>query len=231
MDNILQFDLTALTPADRQVLSQQGIPADCAISPAVQSLLDRAKIIYRRTAHPAGLQEVITAVDFGAVFSGEGDNDPEAPLSLIFPQARNLALFAITLGPKISAAIEALFNDGDFALGYMLDTIASLAADEAVNLLEQQYARTDTIAGDTALAYSPGYCGWHISGQKKLFSFLQPERIGIRLNESCLMQPLKSVSGVIVAGEKKIHKFKPAFGFCRSCRTHSCLARFNTLNT
>jgi hypothetical protein len=81
-------------------------------------------------------------------------------------------------------------------------------------------------AGDTrVLPYSPGYCGWHITAQARLFEFLHPEDIGITLNSSYLMQPLKSVSGVLVAGKGEIHKFRPKFSFCADCKTHQCVER------
>jgi hypothetical protein len=75
------------------------------------------------------------------------------------------------------------------------------------------------------LSYSPGYCGWDISAQKKLFAYLQPKNIGIRLNDSYLMTPLKSVSGVLIDGKKEIHIFQNNFDFCESCKTHSCRER------
>ena len=77
--------------------------------------------------------------------------------------------------------------------------------------------------------YSTGYCGWHMSGQKKLFGFLHPEDIGIMLLDSYLMKPLKSISGVIVVGEKEIHRFKDSYPFCSDCKTHSCRKRIKAL--
>ncbi len=75
------------------------------------------------------------------------------------------------------------------------------------------------------VSYSPGYCGWHISGQKKLFSVLKPDSIGINLNNSFLMQPIKSVSGMIIGNDAQNHMIKPQYDFCKRCRTHSCLER------
>ena len=46
--------------------------------------------------------------------------------------------------------------------------------------------------------------------------------IGVTLNDSCLMSPLKSVSGVLVAGLGEAHRFRPDFPFCDDCRTHEC---------
>jgi hypothetical protein len=80
------------------------------------------------------------------------------------------------------------------------------------------------------LPYSPGYCGWHISGQRALFRHLEPERIGITLNTSFLMQPLKSVSGVLVVGDPRIHEFDNDFDFCAECATLDCRARIGSVS-
>jgi hypothetical protein len=78
------------------------------------------------------------------------------------------------------------------------------------------------------LRYSPGYCGWHISGQRKLFDFLKPETIGISLRESHLMEPLKSVSGVVIVGPAGIHAFQDEYPFCERCKTHGCRERIGS---
>ena len=45
------------------------------------------------------------------------------------------------------------------------------------------------------------------------------------LNDSCLMTPIKSVSGVLVCGPGEIHRFRPDFDFCEDCKTQACGAR------
>ncbi|UCE26659.1 MAG: hypothetical protein JSW52_09965, partial [Candidatus Coatesbacteria bacterium] len=80
------------------------------------------------------------------------------------------------------------------------------------------------------LRYSPGYCGWDISGQKKLFEYLKPNDVGITLRESYLMEPLKSVSGVIVAGPAEIHDFELNYPFCRDCVTKFCRDRIKSVH-
>ena len=54
-----------------------------------------------------------------------------------------------------------------------------------------------------------------MSGQRALFACLQPEAIGVTLNASCLMDPLKSVSGVLAAGPADIHRFAPGYRVLR----------------
>ena len=62
--------------------------------------------------------------------------------------------------------------------------------------------------------FSPGYCGWHVSEQKKLFPlFPSAEPCGIRLTDSSLMLPIKSVSGVIGLGDG-VRKLEYTCGLC-----------------
>jgi cobalamin-dependent methionine synthase I len=116
----------------------------------------------------------------------------------------------------------------------MLDSVASVAADTASEFLEKYYEkyldRENLLKPLSAvLSYSPGYCGWDITGQKKLFEYLKPSQIGITINESCLMTPIKSVSGVLVAGDREIHFFQIGFSYCDLCKTQSCQERMSRL--
>lgn len=53
--------------------------------------------------------------------------------------------------------------------------------------------------------WSPGQYHFDLSNQKTLFAILKPDSIGVRLNEYCKMDPIKSVSGVcgVVAKDDK----------------------------
>jgi len=116
----------------------------------------------------------------------------------------------------------------------MLDSVASMAADKSVEICETLLynnlsKRKLTKNGSIVLGYSPGYCGWDLSGQKKLFEHLNPEEIGITLNDSYLMSPLKSVSGVLVHGDKEIHVFESSFTFCSYCKNKTCHDRIENI--
>jgi hypothetical protein len=43
------------------------------------------------------------------------------------------------------------------------------------------------------------------------------------------MQPLKSVSGVLVAGAGEIHDFDNDYDFCDTCTKHQCRERIASL--
>lgn len=230
MRQVVRFDDAEVAPDRAQVLRSQGIPEGASVPGRIQDLLERAIVLFDRLAEPRGLFEEVTGEEFERVLHGEGQNAPESPLEEIFPKAEGLALFAATLGGPISHKIRELFGDNDLALGYMLDSVASEAADTLSTRLAQRFVdalRARGAAGERTrvLPYSPGYCGWHISGQGRLFGRLRPGEVGIELNDSFLMLPMKSVSGVLVTGPGKIHKFRADFSFCESCQTHACRER------
>lgn len=212
-------------PARADVLHLQGLDAQVEVPARIDALLDAALVRYLDLAEPQAVIDNIPVRDFGRVYAGDGNNAPDTPLEAIYPRASALALMAATVGPRITEDVRGLFDRHDVALGCMLDAVASAAADHLSDLLCGRFARLCAGADLHVLAYSPGYCGWHVSGQRALFRYLQPHEVDITLNSSCLMQPLKSVSGVLVAGPAEIHKFHPTYAFCETCQEKLCRDR------
>jgi hypothetical protein len=232
-DNV-QFPQAAATPDRRTVMTAQGIPDGTAVPERVASLVDEGFEIYTGKVDAAGTRAEISIEEFAHIYPGEGHNAARTPLEAIFPDARRLALFAVTVGEAVCSEIRRLFRDGDPALGYILDTIASAGAEGLADDMARDYQetvlRSDPGASEVrVLPYSPGYCGWHVSGQAKLFEYLEPERIGISLNSSYLMEPLKSVSGVLVAADREAHEFDIEFDFCTDCADQECRERIQSV--
>jgi hypothetical protein len=230
MRKILSFTPALLAPSRAEALGAQGVPETAETPERFDRLFREGLDLYHRTAAPAGVLEEIAGEEFGSIFEGEGRNEPDAPLASIFPSAVRLALFSATLGEAISEKVASLFRSNDPALASMLDAIASSAADAVASRMEERYlsylaAEGAAGPGTKTLAYSPGYCGWDVSGQRRLFDRLKPEAIGITLGVTFLMRPIKSVSGVLVSGPAAIHRFEPDYPFCRDCRTRTCRAR------
>lgn len=222
-------------PPDRaEVLRQLGIPPDANLSERTEGVYRAAADLFASSVAPAGVLAEVTAEEFDTVYRGEGRNQPSTPVALIFPRAEHLALFAVTLGARIGDALARCFAAQDFALAYTLDAMASVAADTAADVTERRYegalhARGWGATDGAALRYSPGYCGWDLTGQRRLFARLRPEAIGLTLSDSCLMQPLKSISGVILAGPHTIHRFPPTYDFCDRCETRTCRERLGAM--
>jgi hypothetical protein len=226
----IDWTVEASVPPRAAVLRAQGLPEGPDLPPRIGALVDEAFGLYRRLAEPRAIVGLVDHDEFASVYFGEGQNDRDTPLAVVFPKADTLALFAATVGGPLTEAIGDLFAQQEPALGYVLDAVASEAADGLTYAAAADCLSRLTAAGRLGpearvLPYSPGYCGWHVTGQRALFAALRPEAIGITLNDSCLMQPLKSVSGVIVAGPGAVHQFDQEFACCGPCGTRHCQDR------
>ena len=218
-------------PAEADVLRALG--GGSAAGARVARLLGETLEELRGRAEPRGVVADIDAAGFAAVYDGEGGNAALSPLAEIFPRASSLILFAVTLGAPVGERISELFDSGEFALGTALDAAASEATELAGDALDRALLAEARGKGTNdalrVLRYSPGYCGWNLTGQRALFAALRPGEIGITLNERCLMDPLKSISGVMVLGPAEIHEFDNDYAFCAECRTKDCRARVLSL--
>ena len=234
MREIIHIPIDEMKPDRDKVFATQGIAAGSKIPEEVENLFRRATDLLLRFSKPKGVISEISASEFAVVYKGEGQNENSTPLEEISRKADRLALFAVTVGPQVTEKIDDLFRANEFALGSMLDSAASAAADKSADFVENRFvsllSREGRITSSKGiLRFSPGYCGWHMSGQRRLFEFLRPEEIGIELLDSCLMKPLKSISGVLVVGEKEIFNFEDSYTFCSQCTTRSCRERMMLL--
>ena len=229
-----EWETAQVLPGRTAVLELQGVPPEVAISPRIDALFDRALSVFERVAEPRAVVAGVTPEEFGALYRA-ADRDPAgAPLDRIAPRADALALHVATVGIGVTAAIDDLFASNDPALAAMLDGVASEAANRLTRVAGDSWVASlrecGVLTSDTrVLSYSPGYCGWRVTGQRPLFEVLMPGDIGVVLNDHCLMQPLKSVSGVLVAGPAKIHRFPPDYPFCEDCVGRECRARIASL--
>jgi len=235
MRRVIELNVDDVVPTPIEVLENQGMAGRANLPARIRDLLDSARELFKQLAEPRGILEDLPIFDFEAIYDGNGMNSPEGPVPLIVPHADGLALFAATLGNALITKSSELFAQGGPALGFMLDAVNSSGAERLGMLMGLRFLELlKEKSGSKALRvqyYSPGHCGWHISGQTKLFQALHPEDIGITLNASWAMQPVKSISGILVAGDMKIHRFKPTFSFCKQCKEHKCVQRLKILES
>jgi hypothetical protein len=222
---IVRFTKQEAVPEAREVLAAQGLPEGDALAPRLHRLLAEAMSAALALVEPRAVCEELSAERFGSVLAPLGIPGDDLVVGRVYPRAGGLALFVATLGEALPARIRQLFDEDALAEAWMLDAVASAGADLLADRLAERYRRALVARGldDTrVLPYSPGYCGWPTRGQQPLFEALRPEEIGVTLNDSCLMSPIKTVSGVLVAGPGEAHRFRPDFPFCDECQTHEC---------
>jgi hypothetical protein len=228
MNGVTTFELGNARPAREAVLSAQGLPPPGDLPARLRDLLDDAYTEFDRLAEPRAIAGELSRAEFEGVLDGFDGPVEETVVGQVYPRAEAFALYVATLGTPLAERIREMFAANDLGRGWMLDAVASSGADRLSDLLSVRFEEKLGRNGHPAprvLPYSPGYCGWTVRGQKNLFTRLGPERIGVTLNDSCLMTPIKSVSGVLLAGPGEIHRFRPDFAFCDDCKTRACGAR------
>ena len=132
------------------------------------------------------------------------------------------ALFICTAGAQIGENSKRLMAQGDLMERYILDVIGSVTVEAAIDKIQKVFEE-ELISRGLRMAnrYSPGYCGWALNEQKQLFSLFPENHCGISLSDSCLMDPAKSVSGIIGFG-KSVQK--TAYE-CQMCELETCMYR------
>ena len=116
--------------------------------------------------------------------------------------AQKFAVFVATVGPGYFQWTDAVKRRDDMFQAYAMDCVGSQIVESVADYMETVLQNEIEPAGfKRTNRFSPGYCGWHVSAQPALFSLFGESRpCGIELTETCLMLPMKSVSGIIGIG-------------------------------
>ena len=92
MIEVISIPIEKTIPEVESILSHQGIPGIESAGERTVKLARQAVKDYLAHAEPIGIMARITNSDFEAVYRGEGNNEPDTPLDLIYPDAVDLAL-------------------------------------------------------------------------------------------------------------------------------------------
>jgi hypothetical protein len=144
---------------------------------------------------------------------------------IIFGQLKksdSVAVFVCTAGEEVGIRSRKAMQERDMLKGYIYDVIGSVIVETAADLMQNELEKSVISSGKKITnRYSPGYCGWYVGEQHKLFQLVPDNFCSIRLTESALMDPVKSVSGIIGIGEKV--KMNPYV--CSLCDMKDCSYR------
>lgn len=148
----------------------------------------------------------------------------EGAVGTYLVHARLVATFIVTIGSAVERLSRGWLRAGQVMQGMIADAIASEAAEAAAERLRadvRTWARERGL--DITMPYSPGYCGMTIQQQRPLFASLPAREINVRLTPSCLMVPVKSISGLIGIGPAD--KVSPDGCPCETCGHPNCTQR------
>lgn len=136
--------------------------------------------------------------------------------------AEYAALFTCTAGLEVEKWSNKYKDEGDFVQSYVIDATGSLLVEGAMDLVYEKLKNMVTLNNlNITNRYSPGYCQWKVFDQQKLFSLLPQNFCNVKLSESSLMSPVKSVSGIVGIGKD----VKYMGYICDTCSSKNCVYR------
>lgn len=124
--------------------------------------------------------------------------------------------YLVTLGPRLE---EEVSRTADLLEQYCLHEVGNLALSRCREAVRRRMAEAEGFPRLSSLA--PGsLADWPITEQRPLFRLLGDAEglLGVRLTESCLMIPRKSLSGLLFPTERP-------FVACRLCDSRDCPGR------
>jgi len=141
-------------------------------------------------------------------------------ITMLLKNSVSFAVFAATAGLGFDKILEQVKSGDDILKTYVLDIMGTCIVEKTGNIMEM--ALKEELKGlNHTNRFSPGYCGWTLTEQRKIFSLLGGSPCGISLSEVCLMHPIKSISGIIGIGEDVNQKL---YG-CHFCELETCYKR------
>ena len=116
--------------------------------------------------------------------------------------ARRVMAAVYTIGPALEKRVSELHAAGEDLLAFMLDSVGVLALGAIGEALRDRVEkRASEFGWGVSPALSPGsLVSWSLQGQQEVCALLPLDKIGVRLNDHCVLEPHKSVSMVIGTG-------------------------------
>lgn len=176
------------------------------------------RFAYRRLKLESAARGAVT-LENGVEFRG-------GRLARALGESEEAVCFLATLGEEVDLEIGRLFRENRLAEGYILDALGSVAVENLVEQFHRQVEDESRKSGRAVtLRFSPGYCDWPITDQERLLALFDTEAAGVKLMDSCLIHPRKSVSGVFGVTRPGPAARQAPHNPCHTCGKTDCFAR------
>lgn len=140
----------------------------------------------------------------------------------LLDNAEYLVLAVVTIGPEIEKAVQERFAKNLYVRAMALDAAGTVAVKTVGQWLNHFIEQGSFLEGHKLTRYfEPGSGDWDIGEQKKIFQILKPEKIGVTLNDSCMMHPGKSLSWIRGMGANVVYSCREEFS-CKYCMLDHC---------
>jgi hypothetical protein len=223
---VAAFDLPASLPVTvdrRQVLRLQGYKTARDVpTPQVLGILEEALREAEPLIRPRFVFETwpVAAVTEGTVELAGGARLALAGATRRWGPIQAVGLGVCTLGEALERRVDELLARREFPVAFMLDSVGWAGVEALAGQLGNWICNRLMAQGVKATPrLAPGYTGWDIWDQRVLFDLLAVQRIGVRLNDSCVMIPGKSLSfGMGLGPDVRVDQTHK----CRRCDLAAC---------
>lgn len=225
-EKYFQFSLSGLNISFEDIELTSQVPEGM---PSFKDFLhNEMNVLNERSEIKGGYVVLPASSDKENIYVNDQTFNVGKQIAHFFKNMSEVAFFVCTAGNAVSARTNQLNEKGDIVEAYLVDVLGSIMVEKAMDAIQNILIEDYQILGlGVSNRYSPGYCSWNVKEQQQLFSFFSKGFCNVSLNESCLMNPTKSVSGMIAIGKKvEFHQH-----VCHSCNSTNCLYRNKNNNT
>ena len=192
--------------------------------------IEKLETVFNKLVDPSLCHQNIgiDTAEKGGVRLKEGPEFKSPKLSKTLKDCEKIVCYIATLENGIEGEIQRLMDQMRLSEAYILDAMASVAADTMVARFHQRMQdHYENKGRQVTLCFSPGYCDWPITDQKKLFNMFESQELDVELTDSCFMQPRKSISGVFGITLSDSNPKEQSYNPCLECDRQDCSARRN----
>ncbi|MDR2423750.1 MAG: hypothetical protein LBD59_03390 [Prevotellaceae bacterium] len=187
----------------------------------VLDVINNIMELLRRKVKPRYFFAVLEGYFEGATISIGGQLlETGAVITRLLERSTSFAVFAATAGHEFEQILPPNKTSDDMLTAYLLDIAGTLLVEKVGDYMEKQLEALLPEMPHTN-RFSPGYCGWHLTEQRKIFDLLGQNPCGIGLSDVCLMTPIKSISGIIGIGSN----VQTGQYACCYCEMETCYKR------
>ncbi|MBO8125611.1 MAG: hypothetical protein H0Z38_00050 [Firmicutes bacterium] len=181
-----------------EALRYLGYKGRGGLTPRIQELIRELSQLAEELAQPRGI---------GMLYPVQREGESLRVESLCLAGPRTLSrlgplcqayLFSVTIGEELEKEVVAFFASGEYTKGAVLDSLGSSAVEslaaEVNKRLREQVRREGLLALERI---SPGYGDWPLEDQFQLYPLTKAAEIGVKLTDSGLLIPRKSITALI----------------------------------
>lgn len=222
MENIFKIQATQLHISEKEIyqsMGYRGMPKNEYIRQRVQILLTEA--CYNISPSFCFLIKNGKNTPESVLIDGVSFNTGKV-IAQLMERAEQFALFVATTGEEFEKWAAPIKEKDDTMIDtFIIDSIGTCLVESTGDYMEEELQNNIGTLKHTN-RFSPGYCGWDIKEQHKLFSMFS-HTCNISLTDSSLMRPIKSISGIIGIGQEVSTR---KYG-CTLCNLTTCYKRKN----